>query len=390
MRSEPTYDVLVIGARLAGAATAMLLSRAGLRVLAVDQARAGSDTFSTHAFMRGGVIQLSRWGLVDDLKAAGTPPITRTVIRYGGVEEVVEVKPLPHCEALYAPRRTVLDPLMVDAARRAGAEVRHGLRVTRLLRDDTGRVVGAEVRDRAGRHRQLRARVTVGADGIRSSVAQEVGAGSSRQGAHASALIGGYVSGLEVDGYQWLYAPGASAGLIPTNDGQVSVWVGIPARSFSRHRQDLRASFHRILAGVAPDWAEAVARARLHGPLRGFPGTTGFLRQAWGPGWALVGDASHFKDPLTAHGMTDALRDAELLADALVSIVEGSLPEASALSAYQARRDQLSTDVLQVADRVASYDWTLAELRGLLVELSRSMRPEVVHLLERAAQAVPA
>lgn len=390
MRSEPTYDVLVIGARLAGAATAMLLARAGVRVLAVDQARTGSDTFSTHAFMRGGVIQLSRWGLVDDLKAAGTPPINRTVIRYGGVEEVVAVKPIPHCDALYAPRRTVLDPLLVDAARRAGADVRHGVRVTRLLRDHEGRVAGAEVRDPDGRLRQLHARVTVGADGVRSRVAQEVGAPGYRQGSHASALIGGYVSGLDVDGYQWLYAPGASAGLIPTNDGQVSVWVSVPAQAFGRLRHDLSGSFHRILAVVAPDWAEAVTRGRFHGPPRGFPGIIGFLRQAWGPGWALVGDASHFKDPLTAHGMTDALRDAELLADALVSVLEGAASEDAALGSYQARRDQLSTGVLTVADRVASYDWTLAELRDLLVDLSQAMRPEVAHLLGRAEVAIPA
>jgi 2-polyprenyl-6-methoxyphenol hydroxylase-like FAD-dependent oxidoreductase len=390
MRSEPTYDVLVIGARLAGAATAMLLARAGVRVLAVDQARTGSDTFSTHAFMRGGVIQLSRWGLVDALKAAGTPPINRTVIRYGGVEEVVAVKPTPHCDALYAPRRTVLDPLLVDAARRAGADVRHGVRVTRLLRDDEGRVTGAEVRDHDGRLRQLHARVTVGADGVRSRVAHEVGAESYRQGSHASALIGAYVSGLDVDGYQWLYAPDASAGLIPTNDGQVSVWVSVPAQAFGRLRHDLSASFHRILASVAPDWAEAVTCGRFHGPPRGFPGIAGFLRQAWGPGWALVGDASHFKDPLTAHGMTDALRDAELLADALVSVLRGATSEGAALGSYQARRDQLSTDVLTVADRVASYDWTLAELRDLLVDLSQAMRPEVAHLLDRAALAIPA
>lgn len=390
MRSDPTYDVLVIGARLAGAATGMLLARAGLRVLVVDQARAGSDTFSTHAFMRGGVIQLSRWGLLDDLKAAGTPPVNRTVIRYGGVEEVVEVKPIPHCDALYAPRRTVLDPLVADAARRAGAEVRFGVRVTRLLRNDAGRIVGAEARDRDGRHHELRARMTIGADGARSMVADEVGAHRYLRGSHASALIGGYVSGLEVDGYQWLYAPGASAGLIPTNDGQVSVWVGVSSQDFPSLRHDLAGSLHQTLAAVAPDWAAAIARARQHGPVRGFPGIRGFLRQAWGPGWALVGDAGHFKDPLSTHGMTDALRDAELLTDALAAALADARSEVGALSGYQARRDELSTGVLTLADRIAAYDWTLPELRDRLVELSRAMRPEVAHLLDRPALPIPA
>jgi flavin-dependent dehydrogenase len=378
------HDVLIVGARVAGAATAMLLARAGLRVLVVDQSREGSDTLSTHAFMRGGVIQLSRWGLLDDLRAAGTPPIRRTVIRYGDREEVVDIKPMPHCDALYAPRRTTLDPLLVEAARRAGAEVRFGVRVTGLLRDDAGRVTGARVRDRAGREHDLHARVTIGADGVRSTVAREVDAPVEVQGRHATAFVGGYISGVQADGYQWLYGERTAGGIIPTDHDEVCAWVGVPSHRFGELRGRPELGFDDVFQELAPDWLTRLRAGTQHGPMRGYAGIPGYLRRAWGPGWALVGDAGYFKDPLSTHGMTDALRDAELLTDALVEAAQDGTPaaEATALAAYQERRDALSHELFAVVDQVAG-GWTLPELPGLLRQLSHAMRAEVDHLLER-------
>jgi flavin-dependent dehydrogenase len=376
------HDVLIVGARLAGAATAMLLARAGRRVLVVDQAREGSDTLSTHAFMRGGIIQLSRWGLLDEIRAAA-PAVRRTVIRYGGDETVVDIRPTPHVDALYAPRRTTLDPLLVAAARRAGAEVRFGVRVTGLLRDASGRVIGARARDRAGSPLELRAHLTVGADGIDSLVAREVEAPIDVAGTHATALVGGYFSGLEVQGYQWLYGDGLTGGVIPTDGGQVCAWVGVPSNRFDELRRLPGHGFGEVLARVAPDWHDRLQGTRQHGPLRGFAGRPGHLRRAWGDGWALVGDAGSFKDPLSTHGMTDALRDAELLADA---ILEGTRTgddrdEREALAGYQQRRDELSLELFTKVDEVASYAWDLTELPDLLVGLSHAMRAEVDHLL---------
>jgi flavin-dependent dehydrogenase len=381
---HPHHDVLIVGARIAGAATAMLLARAGLRVLVVDQSREGSDTLSTHAFMRGGVIQLSRWGLLDDLRAAGTPAIRRTVIRYGDREEVVDIKPMPHCDALYAPRRTTLDPLLVEAARRAGAEVRFGVRVLGLLRDDTGRVTGARVRDRSGREHDLHARVTVGADGVRSTVAREVGAPVEVQGRHATAFVGGYVSGVEADGYQWLYGERMAGGIIPTDYDEVCAWVGVPSHRFGAYRRRPDLGFDELFEELAPDWRARLRAGTQHGPMRGFAGIPGFLRRAWGPGWALVGDAGYFKDPLSTHGMTDALRDAELLTEALVdgAYTSTSVDETAALARYQQRRDALSLDLFTLVDQVAG-GWSLPELPGLLRQLSRAMRAEVDHLLQR-------
>src|SRR6476661_72880 len=124
------WDVIVVGARVAGAATAMLLARAGLRVLCVDRGRYGSDTISTHALMRGGVMLLQDWGLLPELVAAGTPPVRRTVFHYGDESVAVSIKPSAGVDALYAPRRTVIDALVVDAAERAGATVAFGSPVT--------------------------------------------------------------------------------------------------------------------------------------------------------------------------------------------------------------------------------------------------------------------
>jgi menaquinone-9 beta-reductase len=108
--------------------------------------------------------------------------------------------------------------------------------------------------------------------------------------------------------------------------------------------------------------------------LTGFGGRTGYLRQSWGPGWALVGDAGYFKDPLTAHGITDALRDAEFLSRA---VVDGGQ---DALAGYERSRDRLSLPLFDIAESIAAYRWDLDEIRGLLLTESAAMKPEVAAL----------
>src|SRR5262249_27426044 len=179
MRDE--LDVVVVGGRIAGASTALLLARAGARVALIERAEYGSDTLSTHGLMRAGVLQLSRWGLLDDVVAAGTPPIRRTTFHYAGGEAVqVSIPASAGGDALYAPRRYLLDRILVDAAAEAGVTVRHETAVTALLHDDSGRVCGVRTQDRAGRATDLRAAITVGADGVRSAVAKHVGASTER------------------------------------------------------------------------------------------------------------------------------------------------------------------------------------------------------------------
>jgi len=374
VRPESHHDVVIVGARAAGAATAMLLARAGQRVLVVDRGRYGTDTLSTHALMRGGVVQLHRWGLLDGIVEAGTPPIRRTTFRYAGDEIVVPIKPAHSVDALYAPRRTLLDRLLVDAALAAGAEVRYGMTVTALRRDGDGRVAGLVVRDDAGRHIDIDAGFVVGADGVRSVVAEHIGAPEERSGTGASAVIYGYWSGLDVSGYEWMFRPNASAGVIPTNDGLSCVFVAAtPARVCRGGRQ----VFESILAAASPEVAARVRAATAASGVRTFTGRPGFMRRAWGAGWALVGDAGYWKDPLTAHGLTDALRDAELLAGAVLASSSGAMREADALAAYQATRDRVSVPLFWTTDTIATHRWTDAEIGGLLLQLSSDMADEV-------------
>src|SRR6185436_19214615 len=139
---KPHYDVVIAGARCAGAATALLLARAGASVLVIDRQARGSDTMSTHALMRTGVLQLQRWSLLKRLQSEGTPPIGITTFHYGSESVPVAIKPEHGVHHLYAPRRTVLDRILVEAAEAAGAEVHHGVLLSHLLCDASGRIVG--------------------------------------------------------------------------------------------------------------------------------------------------------------------------------------------------------------------------------------------------------
>ena len=373
------YDAVVVGARCAGAATAMLMARAGLRVLVLDRVHPGRDTLSTHALMSAGVLQLSRWGLLDRIVDAGTPAVTATTFHYGARAETVEL-----ADPLYAPRRTVLDTTLLAAAQEAGARVRVGMDVTELCRDRTGRVTGVRARVRGGEAVSFRAPLTIGADGLRSTVARLAGAPPVRRGSAASAIVYGYWPSPRLSHYEWFYRPGVSAGIIPTNHGQVCVWAGLPAERFaSERRGGLAGLFARVLAEAAPPAAALVAGGERVGALRGFPGVPGYLRRAAGPGWALVGDAGYFKDPLTAHGISDALRDAEFLSRA---VVDGG---SDALRDYERTRDRLSLPLFDAAEAIAGYGWDLSEIRDLLLSESAAMKPEVAALrgLDSAALA---
>jgi 2-polyprenyl-6-methoxyphenol hydroxylase-like FAD-dependent oxidoreductase len=383
---RPRYDIVVVGARPAGAATAMLLARAGLRVLVVERGQYGADTLSTHALMRGGVIQLHRWGLLDSIIAAGTPPIHQTTFRFANDQIVVPIKPAHGVQALYAPRRTVLDPLLVDAAAAAGAEVRYGVAVTGLEADRCGRITGIVGRDGCGRQLAVDADLVVGADGMRSTVARHVAAPVEQHGCGTNAVVYGYWSDIDTSGYEWIFRPDACAGIIPTNDGLACVFVAAtPARIGRGGKQVLES----VLAEACPETAARVAAGRGPVGVRAFTGQPGFMRQAWGPGWALVGDAGYWKDPISAHGLTDALRDAELLARAVQASVAGEATEQEAFGGYQATRDRLSLALFRITYTIAGQRWTDTDIGPLLLQLSAAMADEVDTLATLGAVAVP-
>jgi 2-polyprenyl-6-methoxyphenol hydroxylase-like FAD-dependent oxidoreductase len=372
------WDAVVVGARVAGASTALLLCRAGLRVLVVDRARRGSDTLSTHALMRGGVLQLRRWGLLDRMAATGAPPIRRVTFHYGAEPMPVSLKPYAGVDALYAPRRTVLDALLVDAAEDAGARVRFGLAVTDLARDGSGRVIGVVLRDQCGATWIEHAPLVIGADGRDSLVAARVAAPTVVAGACAAAYVYGYWPAADLDGYHWYYGEALSAGAIPTNDGLACVFAGGPPAVLAaalRHHRPVEAQ-RALLARLDRGLAELVAAPPV-GPVRFFRGMPARLRRPYGPGWALVGDAGWWKDPLSTHGITDALRDAELLTAAVVGAAATHRATEAAFAGYQAARDRTALPMHPIVDRLASHEWDPAEARRLLRGLSSVMTDEV-------------
>ena len=380
------YDVVIVGARCAGAATAMLLAALGLRVFVFDKSRLGTDTVSTHALMRPAVLLLRRWGITDQLDEEGTPRIKRTSFLYtderGSRAVEIDIKPRQGVDALYAPRRTVLDRALVEAARREGADVRHGVQMLDLLRADDGRVSGVVVRDESGLRREVRARLVIGADGRRSNVARLVGATPYARGRHATACAFGYFDNLPVDGNRWYFRPGMGSGAIPTNDGQTCVFASVPEALASVSVAERMRAFEEVVARSAPDVAERLPDARLHGKLRTFPGMRSFLRQPYGAGWALVGDAGYMTDPITAHGITNALRDADILAR--------TIGHGDSLACYQAARDDLSLEFFEVSDRVASLDWDIPTVQRYHEMMSEQMsREEEAILAARAPARAP-
>ena len=369
--SHESYDAIVVGARTGGAATAMLLGRAGRRVLLVDRSEYGADTLSTHALLRSGVLQLHRWGLLDAVERAGTPPVTATRFHYGDDVIDIAIRPENGVDALYAPRRTVLDPILVDAARDAGVEVAYKVRVTDVLRDADGRVSGIRAQTLHGDDAIATAPVVIGADGIHSTISRLVGSETVHETTTASAFIYGYFDGLEPGAYDWYFRPGVSAGVIPTNGGVANIFVGLPPARFSAEARggDVDAAFRAVLREAAPEVAAQLAGRAPMARHRSFPGQVGHLRRAHGPGWALVGDAGSYKDPLTAHGITAALRDAELLVRSLVTTGDAEQ--------FETMRDAFATPLLEVTASLSAYDWDIPEVMNLHRQLKAIITREV-------------
>ena len=323
--------------------------------------------------MRGAVMQLARWGVLPRIVAAGTPPVRRTSFAYGPERIDIDIREGHGVDALYAPRRTVLDPALVAEARAAGAEFRFGTAVqapaAERRRAGRGRGGGhrrpAPHRDpRRHRHRRRRAALDGRAPGR--------GAGAHVTGAHAAAAIYAYVAGLADRGNRWHYAPGLSAGAIPTNGGLHCIFASVPPERYPRRDppRPRRGARARCWPRRTPRSPPRSRRAGIATRPVGFAGEPGYLRRSHGPGWALVGDAGYFKDPITAHGITDALRDAEILARA---VEEGGT---AALARYQEARDALSLPLFRTTDAIAALDWDLRAVQELHLELNRAMKAE--------------
>jgi len=375
------YDVIIVGARCAGAAAALLLARQGVKVLLTDRATFPSDTVSTHLLHPTGVARLRDWGLLEPLLATGCPPIE--AISFQPAEDLI-LRGAPHAHdgvsTSLAPRRTVLDALLVEAAVQAGADLREGASFRRALWAD-GRVVGAEFGggSRAdGSGFAERAALVIGADGRHSAVARHVGAHPVRDAGTYGCQFYGYWPGLPDTGTQIFVGGGQAVLAYPTHDEHHLVLVGWPHARFSEVKQDIDRHFLAAVAQSAPSVREYLTDAARAERITGSGDLALYIRESSGPGWVLAGDAAMAKDPVTAQGIGDAFAQAQSLAERLpAALAAGPQAVDAATAAHVAARDR---------DGVAAFETTLAFAMGgnsgALLPVLRSVenRPDLISM----------
>lgn len=358
-----SYDAIVVGARCAGSPVAMLLARKGYRVLLLDKATFPSDTISTHLIHPPGVAALERWGLLQRLVATGCPPIDNYSFDFGPF--VINGSPgTEDAPAAYAPRRTVLDKLLVDAASEAGVEVREGFSVEEVVVEE-GRVTGVRGRDSGGTRVTENARVVVGADGINSTVAKSVDPEQYRERPRLLAAYYTYFSGMSANGqFETYIRPHRGMAAWPTNDDLTMVIAGWPYTEFAANKNDIEGNYFKTL-DLVPDFAERVRRGKREDRFYGMA-VPNYFRKPFGPGWALVGDAGYLKDFITAQGISDAFRDAELCANALDEAFSGGRGFDDAMGDYQSTRDAHVLPMYEFTAQLATLEPPPPELQKIL------------------------
>ncbi len=309
-----------------------MLARAGLKVCLLDRASFPSDTASTHGIQPTGVEVLARLGVLEPLLDVGDP-IVDGIIQF----DDIRIPLRRFDEVLGAPmlnvRRITLDAILLDAASEAGVEVRTGTTVTGLARLG-GRVAGVETT--AG---VLRAPLVVGADGARSTVAGLAGAAEYQRTAPRRLFLWSYFEGVD-DHRVWLGNIDGDGYLAsPTDAGQFLAAFVAPIDRRDELRGDREGGF---AAGLTrwPELAEQLAGAKRVAPVRMTSRWHGFFRESAGPGWALIGDAGHFKDPTPGQGIADALRQAAVLAPAIERALGGAEGPDKPLREWWAWRDR--------------------------------------------------
>lgn len=348
------YDAIIIGARCAGSPTAMLLAREGYRVLLVDRTTFPHDTLSTHLIWPPGVAYLKRWGLFERIAASGVPLVSRVQFDVGDFALRGTPPPVEGAGEIFAPRRTVLDTILVDAAVEAGAELREALAVQELLFRE-GRVGGIRAQSSGASLHTETARIVIGADGRHSLVARQVRARDYDAKPALACWYYTYWSGVPVEMAEYYTRPGRTFGIIPTNDGCACVPVGWAHGDFAKFRADIEGNYLATL-DLAPALAERVRHGRRVERFYGTADLPSYFRVPYGPGWALVGDAGYHKDPITAQGIHDAFHGAALLAEAIDDGFSNRRLLDDALADYQRRRDASLRPMYEFTSQLAAME----------------------------------
>jgi flavin-dependent dehydrogenase len=351
--SAPMWDIIVVGARCAGSAVGLLAARAGLRVLLIDKAHLPSDTLSTHMIHESGIARMARWDpeLLARVRASGCPALTRSTTDLGHFAYEADHWPIDGNSAGYCPRRTVLDPILAQAAVDAGCHLRTDATMTAVIRDGD-RVVGIRTETRGGGRHEDTARLVVGADGRSSAVARAVGAREYDTKPTTTCTYYAYWADSRIASTVISPREGRVVVAVPTNDRLAVVTAIFPISEFGAVKSAIEQHYHQALA-TSPIVSEQLAGAVRVGRFYGTADLPFHYRTAFGPGWALVGDAGHTKDPILARGISDAFRDAEELVRAIVEGWSGAAAPEGALAAWAADRDAATRDMYEFTFRLS-------------------------------------
>jgi len=361
------YDAIIIGARPAGSSTAMLLARKGYRVLLVEKASFPSDAPRGHFIQAPGVALLKKWGLLDSVIATNCPPITHLSFDLGPFALTAVIPPIDGVSVSYAPRHAIIDDLLCEAAREAGAEVRESFLVQELLMDG-GNVTGIRGRDASGKIVSESARIVIGADGLHSMVARAVQAPVYHEKPTLSVAYFAYYNNISLNTLKLYMRENRVFGVFSTNDDQTCVFVQFPYREFHAFRSDVSGNFERMLATV-PEIVELIQNSERVGNVLASADMPNLFRKPYGPGWALVGDAGYHKDPITGQGFTDAFFSAQLLADALDAGFSGQSPMEEVLAAYELQRNEHVMPMFDFVCQLASFEPPSPDMQQLFQAL---------------------
>ena len=332
------YDAIIVGARCAGSPLAMLLARKGYRVLLLDKASFPSDTISTHHIHQPGVAHLKRWGLLDKLRASNCPSTRQIKFDVGPFALVGAPPPADDNYEAFAPRRRVLDKILVDAAVEAGAELRERFTVEELTTDGKS-ITGIRGRDANGATITEHARIVIGADGARSLVADAVKAPIYFDRGMLTCNYYTYWSGVQHEGVELYPREGRTIVVDKTNDGLSMICIVFPKEEFDQIRSNIEGEYLRTIQQNAPALFERLRNAKREERFAGTGFLPNFFRRPYGHGWALVGDAGYVKDPILAQGITNSFSHAQLLAGALDEAFLGLSNMEDALADYEHKRN---------------------------------------------------
>lgn len=367
-----SFDVVIVGARCAGAPLATMLARRGLTVCVLDRAHFPSETPSTHMIQGCGAEVLSELGVLDAVMAAGAAPLHSATLASDHVRLFADAEGLTDHPALCI-RRITLDALLVEAAGDAGAEIRTGARVTGLLHH--GDRVGG-VRTDIG---DIGARLVVGADGRHSTVAAEVGAREYDVTPPGRMVAWGYFEGVDRQSGALFGRMNDMGFLAGSTDGDLYMAAIAPDIHRANEFQAGRDTFFAHAIGQWPELADLMASAKRVGPLRVFSKWHGYFRESAGPGWVLVGDAGHFKDFTPGQGISDALRQARRLADDIERGISDDNLDAATQSWWR-WRDRDAYEMYWYAARMGAPGRATPWANGLLAEIAASPEATVAFM----------